>query len=458
MHNAPHLDWIAQASTAQDPVLADLKECHEQLWFNPKITRFESIKDQLPLSFTDIEAASARLDRFAAYFRAVFPDTADRGGIIESDLVRLDRGAQAVATLLGCEAPAHLLMKCDNQLPISGSIKARGGIYEVLQYAETLAQDNGLLHEGIDYACFDSAPFKALFAQHSIVVGSTGNLGLSIGIMSAKLGFNVTVHMSADAREWKKAMLRAKGVNVVEHTADYSVAVAQGRAEALATPGCHFVDDEDSTTLFLGYSVAALRLKQQLEAQHITVDAEHPLIVYLPCGVGGGPGGVTFGLKQVFGDAVHCVFAEPTHSPCMLLGMHSGLHHGISVQDIGLDNLTCADGLAVGRPSAFVGALMDPLLEGIYTVNDETLYALVKLIADSEALALEPSAAAGLAGFARLQQADPATRAQRGLADTLANATHLAWATGGNMVPEEEQAQYYALGEQALHTTLGTSR
>lgn len=76
----------------------------------------------------------------------------------------------------------------------------------------------------------------------------------------------------------------------------------------------------------------------------------------------------------------------------MLLGMHSGLHNDISAQDIGLDNLTCADGLAVGRASAFFGKVMEPLLDGIYTVSDEHLYACLAQLRDSEGLAPVPTA------------------------------------------------------------------
>src|SRR5690606_37432965 len=134
------------------------------------------------------------------------------------------------------------------------------------------------------------------------------------------------------------------------------------RRHAAQRPNCPFIAHESSTSLFPGYAVAADRLRPQPASAGVTVDGEHPPSVYLPCGVGGGPGGVAFGLKLVYGDAVRCIFAEPVHSRCMLLGVYTGLHDRISVQDFGIYNITAADGMAVGRPSGFVGKAMQRLI------------------------------------------------------------------------------------------------
>lgn len=431
------------------PILRAIEARQETTWINDRKLPFAQALAECPLTMEDILDASDRLDRFADYFRTAFPETEKTGGILESPMQPIPRMQAALEEAYGVSIPGKLWIKLDSHLPISGSIKARGGIYEVLKTAEDIAIRHGLLHPGDPYRVFDSQAFREVFSRYSIAVGSTGNLGLSIGIMSARLGFQVTVHMSADARQWKKDMLRSKGVTVVEYESDYSVAVEQGRRDAQGNPYCHFVDDENSQTLFLGYSVAALRLKKQLEENHIVVDRNNPLMVYLPCGVGGGPGGVAFGLKMVFGDAVHCFFAEPTHSCCMMLGMATGLNNEICVQDLGVDNQTIADGLAVGRASSFVGKVMSPFMSGCYSISDDRMSALLARLADAEGIYLEPSALAGMYGPV-LASGNGACRdyADRISGGEPGRITHLVWATGGSMVPAGEMEKYYAAGKK----------
>ncbi|WP_447400666.1 D-serine ammonia-lyase [Vibrio harveyi] len=432
------------ALVAEFPLVERLIGLEEVVWFNPNITTLEEGLPYVGLGAANIKDASERLKRFAPYLMKAFPETAASNGIIESKVVEIDKMKSCLEAQYGTQILGRLMLKKDSHLPISGSIKARGGIYEVLTHAEKLAIEAGLLSESDDYSKLFSEEFRQFFQQYSIAVGSTGNLGMSIGIMSAKLGFSVSVHMSADAREWKKNKLRSHGVNVVEYEQDYGVAVEQGRKEAEKDPTCFFIDDENSQTLFLGYSVAGERLKQQFDDMGIIVDAEHPLFVYLPCGVGGGPGGVAFGLKMAFGDHVHCIFAEPTHSPCMLLGVHTGLHDDIAVQDLGIDNITAADGLAVGRASGFVGRAMERLLDGYYTMTDERMYHHLGELSEQEDIRLEPSALAGMMGAVHVSQDQVYQARMQFSEDKMKNAIHLVWATGGGMVPEAEMSAYLA--------------
>ena len=426
---------LIQQVIAREPALARAARAEEVFWRN---SGYNAAPVPDTLTTADIDDAEARLERFAPFIRRRYPETEPWQGRIESPLREIPDMLRA----MDCGIAGRLFLKMDSHLAIAGSVKARGGIYEVLKHAEDLALASGLLGNGDSYEVFDSDGMQSFLSGYTVQVGSTGNLGLSIGIMSAALGFRVIVHMSQDAREWKKALLRENGVTVVEYADDYSAAVEQGRRLSDADPKSYFVDDENSQSLFLGYSVAARRLAPQLREAGVRVDAGHPLFVYIPCGVGGAPGGITFGLKRQFGENVHCFFVEPVQAPCMLLGMASGLHNRVSVKDFGLTGQTHADGLAVGRPSGFVGGMMAPLLSGEFTVSDAKLYDYMRMLMEAEDVFIEPSACAAFAAPQRLMEEAAGYLDAQGLTDKMKRAAHIVWATGGSLVPEDVRAEY----------------
>jgi len=408
--------------------------------------------DQLPLTLKDIEDADTRLHRFAPLLSSLFPELKENNGLIESELIAIPQMQQTVFP----DLTGKLMIKADHALPVAGSIKARGGIHEVLCHCEALALEHGLLNNiDDDYLKLASEQARKLFNNYEIAVSSTGNLGLSIGIISAALGFKVVVHMSVEAKEWKKQRLRNRGVRVVEHADDYSAAVNAGRAQSDTDPASYFVDDENSPRLFTGYAVAALRLKHQLEQQQIPVDAEHPLFVYIPCGVGGAPGGINFGLKQVFGRHVHCFFVEPVQAPCVLLGMLAeDKQHPESVYDVGLKVDTEADGLAVSMASGWVCSVIENILSGVFTIEDNNLFRYLYQLYNSEQISVEPSAAAGFAGPAEIISSAAGLHyiQQHELQQSLNSATHLVWTTGGLFVPDEEMKKFQSRGKQLCNS------
>lgn len=421
-----------------DPARADVLAARPALWINP-LYRENAIGDaSLPLDPHEVDAAEANWQRLAPLLAACFPELETASGAIRSDLIELN----ALRDALGyADAEfGRVFVKADNALPVAGSIKARGGVYEVFIFAEELARQEGLLLEGQDIRDLALPAAKGFFSRYTIAVGSTGNLGLSVGIAARALGFRATVHMSSDAKAWKVERLRKLGVEVVQHQADYTTAVEKAREVAERDPTIYFVDDEQSRRLFLGYSAAASELAGQLAAQDIVVDDSHPLFLYLPCGIGGAPGGVAYGAKRIFGDNVHCFFVEPVQSPCALVHMMSGSEELVSVYDVGLTNHTEADGMAVARMSAFVATVMQNMLAGVFTVDDASLFRWLRLAHETQDIRLEPSAAAGFAGpdFIVRHPQGRAFCARQGIAGHLPQATHVVWTTGGSFVPQAQ--------------------
>jgi D-serine dehydratase len=406
-----------------DPIVARLRDRLPALWLRP---RGAARTDKTPITPGEIREAEERLSRFrpvlARLFTTANGPAASWDGRIRSAL--LEYPSQK-------DLPA-LLVKADHDLPMTGSVKARGGVYELLCRIEAVALMEGLIETGEPLTPLATPAAKALFAKHRIVVASTGNLGFSIGLVARAFGLEAEVHMSHDAKTWKKERLRRTGANVIEHPVDYTETVARARASASASRS-YFIDDESSRLLFVGYTTAAAELAGQLEERGLKIDRDTPLVVYLPCGVGGAPGGITAGLKTIYGENVRCVFVEPVASACVLAALAVGNGAPVSVYDIGLDNDTIADGLAVPMASALVMSSVGASIDAAVAVTDAAMLEWVRRAWNEARLRLEPSAASG---FAAVSLFLAATRhAGEGFPP---GAIHVVWTTGGSQLPEDQ--------------------
>ncbi|KAJ4462125.1 putative D-serine dehydratase [Paratrimastix pyriformis] len=439
----------------------------------------------------DMKCAEHDLTLLAPLIKRLFGEACPTGKI-ESDLLLAEgyrlsgmmrESPLLPATLRDAVAPNHFYVKCDHALPVSGSVKARGGIYEVLVHALRIAQREGLVSQSERDPCHVAAALtseraRTLFRRHTILVASTGNLGMAVGLAASALGFSFEVHMAADAKAWKKQRLVEAGARLVEYKADYSTAVRTARAirAADATGLKHFVDDENSIDLMRGYGVGALRLQSQLEQARIRVDRHHPLFVYIPAGVGGAPAGILAGLANIYQRALYGIVLEPTTFPSCLLGVRSGC--GASAAEppgacpVGVEDhiarercATIADGLACGHASVLGCRALRRAAAGFATVPDLVMTATVPtaLHAQGKALKIEPSAGAALfgpqmllgtsSGRAFLRAEGFLTRTWGGQWKPTARmrqATHVAWTTGGNMVPQDVYDEYLRGGAEGL--------
>lgn len=85
------------------------------------------------------------------------------------------------------------------------------------------------------------------------------------------------------------------------------------------------------------------------------------------------------------------------------------------------------------------------MLSGIATIEDKKLYDLMRGLLDSEDIFIEPSSCASFAALIRPKELNAYVE-KMGLSDKMEQATHIAWATGGCMVPEETREAYLKMG------------
>ena len=112
-------------------LLTDIRNAIEVEWSNPMKMNNDDAVLRSALTMSDIDSAYARLRRFAPLMRLLFPETEDRNGMIDSDLVEVSKLKRALNnSRIGADIKGRLMMKMDSHLAVAGSVKARGGIYE----------------------------------------------------------------------------------------------------------------------------------------------------------------------------------------------------------------------------------------------------------------------------------------------------------------------------------------
>ncbi|MCD6435605.1 MAG: D-serine ammonia-lyase, partial [Clostridiales bacterium] len=147
-------------------ILEQMRNKKELFWINNSFESVETGFKNLDVDFNDILNAEARLQRFKPLIAKAFPETSKNNGIIESELINIQRTIELIQNIEKKYYPGKYFLKADSHLPVSGSVKARGGIYEVLFHAEDLAMKNNLLSYDDDYSLLLNDTFKNFFSRY----------------------------------------------------------------------------------------------------------------------------------------------------------------------------------------------------------------------------------------------------------------------------------------------------
>lgn len=413
-----------QDGTQPERIWKDIQTNMAPVYINPGWQSFGQREKIEGHGFIEMKAAQNRFMRFLPYISTVFEDTAPRKGVIESQLLAIPQ-MESWLCAQGIQVQGKLFLKDDAHLPVCGSVAARGGVHTILKIAEQLAFKEKILHPTDKYGVVDSDSFRAFYGRYNLSVSAGEEMAVCASRLGKKLGFHVDNEVQENAPDWLKMLLEEK----VPETEN-----EQERPTILIDT----LEDED---IFFGHATAALRLKMQLFKAGVEVDLDHPLFVYIPCKSGMACGGLTYGLRQTFGDGVHCFGVETQPSGGIIKALQSYTEQ--ESDDVAADAESMQMDMETETPdiSSFSVQMMHSLLSGCMTSDAEWQKQYQTQLYKQEHIFMSP---ASCAGFDALRQVtvDDSFRdylVRHRLEEKMSQATHIVWGTSGGYIPEEEQ-------------------
>ena len=169
-----------------DELEARLRASEPLLWINQNKRPVAEV--HVPVQPEQVREAEQNWRHLAPLLKQCFADLEASNGVIASELHDVPELARSLGYNKG-----RFFVKGDHALPVAGSVKARGGVYEVFLHGLSLARELGLIAKEDKPKALARLEVKAAFSQYSVAVGSTGNLGLSVGIAARSLGFRAVV-------------------------------------------------------------------------------------------------------------------------------------------------------------------------------------------------------------------------------------------------------------------------
>ncbi len=217
-----------------------------------------------------------------------------------------------------------------------------------------------------------------------VITASAGNHGLAVAYSAQRFGLPATICVPKHGNQAKVRAITRLGARVIAEGEDFQAAVENAQRIA-AEQNLTFIHAYDDPDVIAGQGTLGLELTQQRE----TFDA-----VLVPIGGGGLLGGTALAVKErmptvkVYGIAM-------SGADSMARSLAAG-------RVVELPSVhTIADGLSPRGPSAATLELAQRYVDDVIVIDDEDLYAALRLLLFEEHLVVEPSGAATLAALMR---------------------------------------------------------
>ncbi|WP_415922415.1 threonine ammonia-lyase IlvA [Tateyamaria sp. SN6-1] len=259
-------------------------------------------------------------------------------------------------------------------------------------------------------------------AQASVYVcASAGNHAQGVAFMCKHFGVHGVIFMPVTTPQQKIMKTRMFGgshveVQLVGDYFDDTLAAAQAYC---ADEGAHFLSPFDDDDVIEGQASVGVEIIQQLGAA--------PDMVVVP--VGGG--GLSSGLRSLFGPDVSMRFVEPTGAPSLAMALRAGAPCDVSPIDSFVDGAAVA---RIGQRTFAHLSEVDP--NHVLALDEDRICATIIEMLNVEGVVLEPAGALAIEALSELE-------------DEIRGKQVVAIASGGNFdferLPEvKERAQRYS--------------